>query len=139
MKYFAGDTVKFKLKSGELLEGDVLFIESNLHEDILYINGSDRWAYRVPEKRILRHVSGNTGVNMRGRLDIIIDILEIAKKGATKTGIVYGANLNFIVAEKYLGLLMKNGFVENRQDKYVATERGKIILEKAKEIARELK
>lgn len=139
MKYSSGDTVKFKLKSGEMLEGAVLFIESRQHENVLYINGSDRWAYRVPEKRILRHVSENTGVNMRGKLDIIIDILEIAKKEVNKTGIVYGANLNFTVAEKYLVLLMKNGFVENRQDKYLTTDRGKMILEKAKEIAPQLK
>ncbi|NJD76077.1 MAG: hypothetical protein FIB08_03130 [Candidatus Methanoperedens sp.] len=76
---------------------------------------------------------------MRGKLDIIIDILEIAKKEVNKTGIVYGANLNFTVAEKYLVLLMKNGFVENRQDKYLTTDRGKMILEKAKEIAPQLK
>ncbi len=56
MKYTEGDTVKFKLKSGELLEGDVLFIERSPREDILYINSSKRWAYRVPEKRIISRV-----------------------------------------------------------------------------------
>ncbi len=39
MEYSSGDTVKFKLKSDELLEGEVLFIERSLREDILYING----------------------------------------------------------------------------------------------------
>ncbi len=56
MKYTEGDTVKFKLKSGELLEGDVLFIERSPREDVLYINSSNRWAYRVPEKRIISRV-----------------------------------------------------------------------------------
>ncbi len=56
MKYTEGDTVKFKLKSGELLEGDVLFIERSHREDVLYINSSNRWAYRVPEKRIISRV-----------------------------------------------------------------------------------
>jgi hypothetical protein len=56
VKYTEGDTVKFKLKSGELLEGDVLFIERSSREDVLYINSSNRWAYRVPEKRIISRV-----------------------------------------------------------------------------------
>ncbi len=40
--------------------------------------------------------------NKRGRLDIIIDILEVAKEGTSKTAIVSGANLNFQLTEKYL-------------------------------------
>ena len=39
---------------------------------------------------------------MRGRLDIIIDILEIAKEGVNKTSIVYGANLNFQITKNIL-------------------------------------
>ncbi len=76
--------------------------------------------------------------NKRGRLDIIVDILEVVKNGASKTAIVYGANLNLMLSEKYLTLLLENGFVENRQDKLVITEKGRIILEKAKEITLQL-
>lgn len=72
--------------------------------------------------------------NKRGRLDIIIDILEVAKEETSKTAIVYSANLNFQLTEKYLAVLLENGFMENRQDKYVTTEKGRTILEKAKEI-----
>ncbi len=77
--------------------------------------------------------------NKRGRVDIIIDILEVAKKGTSKTAIVSGANLNFQLAERYLVLLLENGFIENMQDKYVTTDKGKMILEKAKEINLQLK
>ncbi|MBU4077826.1 MAG: winged helix-turn-helix domain-containing protein [Euryarchaeota archaeon] len=77
--------------------------------------------------------------NKRGRLDIIIDILEFAKKGTSKTAIVSGANLNFQLTEKYLALLLKNGFMDNRQEKYVTTDKGKMFLEKAKEITLQLK
>ncbi len=59
MKYSSGDTVKFKLKSGEIQEGEVLFIERKIREDILYINSINklnRWAYRVPGKRIISRV-----------------------------------------------------------------------------------
>ena len=76
--------------------------------------------------------------NKRGRLDIIIDILEVAKEGTSKTAIVSGANLNFQLTEKYLAVLLENGFLENRQDKYVITEKGRTILEKAKEITLQL-
>ncbi|NJD53418.1 MAG: hypothetical protein FIB07_11180 [Candidatus Methanoperedens sp.] len=71
---------------------------------------------------------------MRGRLDIIIDILEIAKKGVNKTKIVYGANLNFQLTEKYLGFLLEKGFIYYLHNKYITTDKGKMILEKAKEI-----
>ncbi|MFZ3382363.1 MAG: winged helix-turn-helix domain-containing protein [Candidatus Methanoperedens sp.] len=76
---------------------------------------------------------------MRGRLDIIIDILEVAKKGVNKTKIVYGANLNFQLTEKYLAFLMEKGFMDNSQNKYITTDKGKMILEKAKEINIQLK
>jgi len=59
MNFSSGDTVKFKLKSGETQEGAVLFIERSLREDILYILCSKRRAYRVPEKKILSRVPEN--------------------------------------------------------------------------------
>ncbi len=68
VKYTEGDTVKFKLKSGELLEGDILFIERGPHEDILYINSSNKWTYRVPEKRILSRVpKKNKSIQLKDR------------------------------------------------------------------------
>ncbi|MBU4220060.1 MAG: hypothetical protein KKD46_05250 [Euryarchaeota archaeon] len=54
-----GDVVKFKLKSGEINEGDVVFIERSLRENIVYINSYDRRAYRayrIPEKKIISQV-----------------------------------------------------------------------------------
>jgi hypothetical protein len=56
VKYSSGDTVKFKLKSGEIQEGDVLFIERSLRKDILYIKCSTKLAYKVPEKKIISKV-----------------------------------------------------------------------------------
>ncbi len=74
----------------------------------------------------------------RSRIDIIIDILDVARSGANKTKIVYKTNLNFKLADKYLDLLQERGLVENRLDKYVTTEKGKILLERAREITSEL-
>lgn len=74
----------------------------------------------------------------RSRIDIIIDVLEVAVTGVNKTAVVYKTNLNFKLAEKYLGLLQKQGLVENTVNKYKTTEKGKIFLEKAKELTLQL-
>ena len=74
----------------------------------------------------------------RSRIDIIIDILDVARSGANKTKIVYKTNLNFKLADKYLDLLQKRGLVENKLEKYITTEKGKILLERAREITSEL-
>lgn len=70
----------------------------------------------------------------RSRIDIIIDVLEVAIMGVNKTSVVYKSNLNFKLAEKYLELLQKQGMVENRDDKYITTEKGNIFLKKAREL-----
>ncbi|VVB93123.1 Winged helix-turn-helix [uncultured archaeon] len=74
----------------------------------------------------------------RSRIDIIIDILEVARAGTNKTGIVYKTNLNFKLAERYLDLLQNRGLVENRIDKYITTEKGKILLERARDVILQL-
>ena len=74
----------------------------------------------------------------RSRIDIIIDVLEVAKIGVNKTGVVYKTNINFKLADKYLDLLQKQGFVENIVDKYITTNKGKIFLDKAREITLQL-
>ena len=56
----------------------------------------------------------NNGNNERRRtsMEIVADILRIAKKGARKTRVVYGANLNFKLLEKYLDVLNKSSLIE---------------------------
>ncbi len=71
----------------------------------------------------------------RSRLDIIIDVLEAAKIGVNKTGLVYKTNLNFKLADKYLEILQDQGLVEKRLDKYITTDKGKTFLQKAKEVS----
>lgn len=74
----------------------------------------------------------------RSRMDIIIDVLEVAVVGVNKTAVVYKTNLNFRLAEKYLELLQKHGFVENILNKYKTTDKGKVFLQKAKELTLQL-
>ncbi len=70
----------------------------------------------------------------RSRIDIIIDVLDVAKMGVNKTGLVYKANLNFKLANNYLEILQNQGLVEKRLDKYISTDKGKAFLQKAKEV-----
>ncbi|MEM2341301.1 MAG: winged helix-turn-helix domain-containing protein [Candidatus Bathyarchaeia archaeon] len=47
----------------------------------------------------------------RSRTEIIAEILRIAKGGARKTRIVYGANINFKLLSEYLKKLEKAGLI----------------------------
>ena len=47
----------------------------------------------------------------RSNIEIFADILQIAKEGAKKSHIVYKANLNFKIANKYLHRLKQLGLI----------------------------
>ncbi len=70
----------------------------------------------------------------RSKLEIIIEILKSALEGSNKTKIVYGTNLNFKVAERYISELKALGLleVEHKDGKkvYVTTEAGREFLKK---------
>jgi predicted transcriptional regulator len=63
----------------------------------------------------------------RSKNRIISDILDVCRKGASKTKIVYQANLNFNTVNPYIDLLMKNNLLEVKPGKdvfYETTDRG---------------
>lgn len=70
----------------------------------------------------------------RSRIDISAEILKVATKGANKTQIVYGTNLNFEVAKRYLEMLQGKGLIEQDGDIYLTTIKGKEFQELAKEL-----
>ena len=74
----------------------------------------------------------------RSRIDIVVEVLEVAKNGVNKTAIVYKTNLNFMLADKYIVLLEKQGLLENKLNKSITTEKGRIFLGKAKELTLQL-
>ena len=57
MKYSIGEIVRFKIGSGDVIEGNVQFVEKSADENILYINGFCGWAYKVPEKKVVSKVN----------------------------------------------------------------------------------
>jgi predicted transcriptional regulator len=71
----------------------------------------------------------------RSRDMIISQILDICTKGASKTRIVYQANLNFRTINPYLDLLTKNGLIDVKKDHnliYETTLRGLDLLDNFK-------
>ena len=63
----------------------------------------------------------------RGKFEIIGEILSLTTEPSTKTSIVYRANLNFNIVNRYLDLLLRNGLVEvqgGSSKKYQITEKG---------------
>jgi predicted transcriptional regulator len=48
---------------------------------------------------------------VRGRIDILADILEQAREGSKKTRIMYACNLSFRQLRVYLDFLVRKGFL----------------------------
>jgi predicted transcriptional regulator len=66
----------------------------------------------------------------RNHLDICADILRVSRNGAKKTHVVYKANLNFKIVNKYLVELMEKDFLENDGDRYFITDKGSDFIER---------
>ena len=68
----------------------------------------------------------------------MMDILARASRGVNKTGIVYGANLNFKMVGRYLPLLIESGLVVRLDGEggvvYRITERGREVLKNYREM-----
>ncbi len=64
----------------------------------------------------------------RDKLNIIAEIVEIAKQGALKTQIMYRANLSFSQLGEYLTFMSSTGLLEKYDDEghevYGATKKG---------------
>jgi predicted transcriptional regulator len=77
----------------------------------------------------------------RSRDMIISQILDICIDGASKTKIVYQANLNFRTINPYLDLLTKNGLINVKKEQtiiYKTTPRGLNLLDNFRQIQNEL-
>lgn len=75
----------------------------------------------------------------RDKLDIIAEILDIAKDGLLKTQIMYRANLSFAQLNEYLDFLTGMNLLgmekENRKKLYRTTEKGERYLQKYNDIS----
>lgn len=69
----------------------------------------------------------------RSNIEIIGDMLRVGSNGAGKTEIMYSANMSYSQLQKYLSLLISQGFVDrlevgNPVVTYRVTERGSTLL-----------
>ncbi len=69
----------------------------------------------------------------RDRVSIVAAILEAAYSGASKTHIMFGANLSFKLLEKYLDVVTRAGFVRVVGSRFELTEYGYLFLKRYKE------
>lgn len=74
----------------------------------------------------------------RGKLEIIVNLLEVCKEEAHKTSLVYKSNLNFRLVGNYLKILLEKEWVKENGGKYLITDKGKCFLMKARDVLSEL-
>jgi predicted transcriptional regulator len=79
------------------------------------------------------------GHSRRGEVQILIDILGISLRGIKVTHLMYKANLSYSTLRKYLSVMSKQGLIVRVCDDegavvYCATEKGKLILDRLKEV-----
>jgi predicted transcriptional regulator len=75
----------------------------------------------------------------RGEVQILIDILEISLRGVKVTRLMYKANLSYSTLRKYLSTMSKRGLIakvchDDGSVVYHATEKGKTVLNRLKEV-----
>lgn len=70
----------------------------------------------------------------RSNNDITVDILRVAMDGAKKTQIVYEANLNFKITQKYLEILKNKEFIRHENGLFITTDKGKVFHEMAQKL-----
>jgi predicted transcriptional regulator len=79
------------------------------------------------------------GRSRRGEVQILIDILGISLRGAKVTHLLYKANLSYSTLQKYLSAMSRQGLIvkvrnEDGSVMYCATEKGRLILDRLKEV-----
>ncbi|WP_290901363.1 winged helix-turn-helix domain-containing protein [Ferroglobus sp.] len=78
----------------------------------------------------------------RSKFEIIYEILCRTRTPTSKTKIVYGANLNFKIAEKYFSLLEELALLErvkvDGKTCYAITEKGKEFIRRYEDLAKDI-
>lgn len=79
------------------------------------------------------------GRNRRSEVQILIDILTLSLRGVKATHLMYKANLSYSTLRRYISAALKNGLIAKIEDDegsvvYCITEKGKLLLEKLKDV-----
>ena len=65
----------------------------------------------------------------RGRHDIVMEILKIAKEGMLKTKIMEKGRLSYTQLQEYLNALKEKGFIVEKSGIWKTTEKGLHVIE----------
>jgi predicted transcriptional regulator len=80
----------------------------------------------------------NSSSKRRDKLVIMSEIVAIAKKGTSKTQIMFKANLSFSQLNQYLSLLSRTGLLEKKSDRgkviFQATAKGLEFIDKQQQV-----
>jgi predicted transcriptional regulator len=91
----------------------------------------------VPDDRMLDDISEDS-MKRRARMEIVADILEVAKEETPKLKIMYQASLSFSQLTTYLNFLLKSGLIQklkmNGKVLYKTTSKGNQYLKSYKEL-----
>ncbi|MGB9683886.1 MAG: winged helix-turn-helix domain-containing protein [Candidatus Bathyarchaeales archaeon] len=79
------------------------------------------------------------GRHRRGEIQILMDILTLSIKGVKATHLMYKANLSYSTLHRYLSTALKQGLikkicVDDGSVVYCITEKGKLLLERLKDV-----
>jgi len=81
----------------------------------------------------LTMISLDSSAARRDKLNILVEILAIARKGAPKTRIMYQANVNFAGINDYLEFLLKTHLLTkssgSKRITYKSTQKGLAVLD----------
>lgn len=76
---------------------------------------------------------------MRGRLELIVGMLRICKKGATRHMVIHKNNMSFEQFEQYSGLLIETCLLGKRDNLYETTQAGLEFLETCVRLERSMR
>jgi predicted transcriptional regulator len=79
------------------------------------------------------------GRHRRSDVQILMDILTLSLKGVKATHLMYKANLSYLTLRRYLSAALKQGLIkkvciDDGSAVYRITEKGKLLLDKLKEV-----
>jgi predicted transcriptional regulator len=92
--------------------------------------------FMMMKQNVMSLTTGNKR-EKRSKSAIILNILSVCTKGASKTRIVYQANLNFKTATPYIELLSENGLLNARGETgrlYETTPQGIEVMKTLKQL-----
>lgn len=71
----------------------------------------------------------------RSQYEIVTDILVAIKEGySSKSSLMKNANLSFSILRKYIDYLKEKGYIEEKDNSYVITEKGLEVLERLEKV-----